>query len=144
MPYTTEADLVAECGGLTELNELIPRTAPTGTVDVRGYWIAKAIEQGDDKVNSYLAPRYATPLQNPRPHIRQLAAAEAIYWLWTKKGNVPESVIGAAELRLLELQGLRDGKSWPNDEPLPETNGEQSMVVINRRPWSHRRLGRIL
>jgi hypothetical protein len=61
-----------------------------------------------------------------------------------KKGNVPEAVIATAELRLLELQGIRDGKSWPNDEPLPETNGDRPKVVMSRGPWSHRRLGRIL
>jgi phage gp36-like protein len=142
MPYATEADLVDEAGGLAELNELIPTTGPTGVVDVRQHYIDRALARGDAEVNSYLAPRYATPLQNPELQIVRLAAEEAVWWLWSIKGNVPAELVTKQEVRLEKLKRIRDGEIWPGDPPLAATNGQKSNVVTRDTPWSLRSLRR--
>ncbi len=137
---------MTEAGGLAELEQLLPDTAP-GLVDagdIRDYWIAEAIRRGDDRVDSYLRPRYKTPLASPAPHLVRLAAEEAVYWLWTVAGNVPAERVTQAEIRLAELQRLRDGKMWPGD-PAPEaTSGRKSVVVESTNPWRSTNLRRIL
>lgn len=144
MPYATEADLVAEAGGLAELNELIPTTGPEGVADVRQYFIDRALAMGDSEINGYLAPRYATPLQSPALQIVRLAAEEAIWWLWSVKGNVPVELVTKQEVRLEKLKRIRDGEIWPGDPPLGASNGQQSAIVVRTGPWSVRSLRRFV
>jgi phage gp36-like protein len=144
MPYATVADLVAEAGGLAELHELIPTTGPEGVVDVRQYFIDRALAMGDSEVNSYLAPRYATPLQNPELQVVRLAAEEAVWWLWSIKGNVPAELVTKQEVRLEKLKRIRDGEIWPGDPPLAASSGQQSAIVERDRPWSMRSLRRFV
>jgi phage gp36-like protein len=147
MAYATEADLVTEAGGLAELEELLPDTAP-GLADpsaIREYWLAEAIKRGDDRVDAYLRPRYKTPIASPAPHLVRLAAEEAVYWLWDRgKKPMPAEVVTQAEVRLSELQRLRDGKMWPGD-PAPEpTSGRRASVVESTNPWRSTNLRRVL
>lgn len=152
MAYATKAVLVTEAGGLAELEELLPATAidENGAPildpeDIKDYWIAEAIRRGDDRVDSYLRPRYSTPLASPAPHIVRLAAEEALYWLWQLgKKPMPAEVVTQAEVRLAELQRIRDGKMWPGD-PLPQpTSGRRFRVVESTRPWRSGNLGRLV
>jgi phage gp36-like protein len=146
MAYTVEADLVAEAGGVDELNELIPTTAPglSDPEEIRDYWIAEAIRRGDDQLDAYIRARYKTPLAEPSPHVVRLAAEAAVYWLWTVKGNVPPERVTQAEIRMEEFRRIREGEIWPG-EPLPDqTSGRQSTVVASTSAWRMRNLGRIL
>ena len=152
MAYVTKAVLVTEAGGLAELEELLPATAVdadgaaiTDPDDIREHWIAEAIRRGDDRVDAYIRPRYRTPLSNPAPHIVRMAAEEALYWLWGL-GNkpMPGEVVTKAEVRLAELQRVRDGKVWPGD-PAPEpTSGRRFRVVQSTLPWRPSNLGRLI
>jgi phage gp36-like protein len=147
MAYATEADLVTEAGGLAELDELLPATAPglSDPGEIRDYWIAEAIRRGDDRVDAYLRPRYKTPIASPSPHLLRLAAEEGLYWLWgLGQKPMPAEVVTKAEVRLSELQRLRDGKMWPGD-PAPEpTSGRRSIVVESTNPWRSTNLRRVL
>jgi phage gp36-like protein len=152
MAYATKAILVTEAGGLAELEELLPDTA----VDAEGvaildpeaindHWIAEAIRRGDDRIDAYLRPRYRTPLASPSPHVVHLAAEEALYWLWGRgKKPMPAEVVTQAEVRLAELQRLREGKMWPGDPAPAPTSGRRSTVVASTLPWRAGNLGRIL
>lgn len=144
MPYATLADLVNEAGGLAELNELIPTTGPEGVGDVRQHFIDRALAMGDAEINGYLAPRYATPLQTPALQIVRLAAEEALWWLWSIKGNVPAELVTKQELRLEKLKRIRDGEIWPGDPPAAATTGQQSAIIVRDRPWSMRSTRRLL
>jgi phage gp36-like protein len=145
--YATEADLVTEAGGVAELNELLPTTALelSDPGEIRDYWIAEAIKRGDDRVDAYLRPRYKTPIATPAPHLVRLAAEEAVYWLWSRgQKPMPPEVVTQAEVRLAELQRLRDGKMWPGD-PAPEpTSGRRATVVESTNPWRSTNLRRVL
>lgn len=144
MTYATVADLVAEAGGLAELNEIIPTTGPEGVPDVRQYWIDRALAIGDSEVNGYLAPRYATPLQAPALQVVRMAAEEALWWLWSIKGNVPAELVTKQEVRLEKLKRMRDGEIWPGDPPAATSTGQQSAIIVRDRPWSLRSTRRVL
>jgi phage gp36-like protein len=139
VPYATEADLVGAAGGLDRLSELTNRPAPAGELDPRAYWIAWALEAGDAAINAYLPPRYATPLANPSPYIRRLAADEAVYCLASKVNMATEDEVRRAEERYQAYRDLRDGKIWPGDPAPTPTRGRRSVLVHSRGRGAHRK-----
>ena len=147
MAYASEADLVDAAGGLARLEEVIPpdnADATTGAAN-RQYWIDGAIVKGDAVIDSYLPPRYKTPLATPSEHVIRLAAEEALFWLRGAGSNQhTENDLAGKELRLIELKMLQSGKLWPGD-PLPEqTSGGRSVIVKATNKWSLERQGKIL
>jgi len=85
MTYATKQDLIDRFGEreLVELTDLT-NTPPTTIDDVK---VDRALSDTDAKINSYLAARYATPL-NPAPaSVVDLACAIARYKLWSDKAS---------------------------------------------------------
>lgn len=143
MPYATEADLAEQAGGVARLDESIPPDNPAADPDNRGYWIARALTRGDDEINAYLPPRYATPLTAPSPYIVRLAAEAALYWLRSIGQNrLTEDDVARKEFRLQELRRIREGKLWPGDSPPAATSGRRSTTVASSSKWSLSRLRR--
>lgn len=128
MAYASRDDLLAAAGGPEKLAELIERDPGAD------YWLAKAQEWGDGLVDTYLPPRFRTPLSLVGPTIRRLSAAEGIYGLLQVTGMLTDEDKDAAAERKQTLKDMRDGKLWPSD-PLPErTRGRQSAFVESSRP----------
>ena len=134
MAYASKDDLVAAAAGPTRFAQLVDREpGEDWTGEPCDYWIAKAQEWGDALIDTYLPPRFRTPLSNVSAAIRRIAAAEGIYGLLQVTGMLTEDDKEAANERKEQLKGMRDGKLWPSD-PLPEpTRGRQSAFVESAR-----------
>lgn len=79
MTYTSQADLV-ERYGTTMLLDLTDRAdPPAGEIDADV--VTRALEDTDATIDGFLSVRYALPLAETPPQIRDLAQALAIYKL---------------------------------------------------------------
>lgn len=141
MAYASKDDILAAAGGPERLAQLVDREPGEDWAgEPRDYWIGKAQEWGDSLVDTYLPPRFRTPLSNVSAAIRRIAAAEGIYGLLQATGMVTEDDRDAANERKDQLKDMRDGKLWPSD-PLPEpTRGRQSAFVESQRPVTREKL----
>ena len=134
MAYASKDDLLAAAGGPARFAQLVDREPGEEWAGApRDYWIGKAQEWGDALIDTYLPPRFRTPLSNVSATIRRIAAAEGVYGLLQVTGMLSEDDKDAATDRKEQLKGMRDGKLWPSD-PLPEpTRGRQSAYVESAR-----------
>lgn len=107
MTYATQADMTAAFGE-AELIQLTDRAIPpAGTVDVAV--LGRALDAADAEMDSYLAARYALPLADIPPVLRDCAADIARYRLHDR--GAPKIVEDNYTARIRWLRDVSAGRA---------------------------------
>ncbi len=124
MSYASQQDLV-ERAGEAEINEVADRDgngAPDPDV------IEAALFTADERINSYLAVRYRTPLALPAPVVIGWAVSIARYFL--HRDGAPDHVVRDYRDAIAELKEAAGGRlAVPDAEglsPTPSSSGSTS------------------
>ena len=130
MPYASLTELQHAAGGQDRLIQLADWNGD-GSVDSDA--VDNALLQADAFIDQYLSLRYATPIQNPSPVLRGIAAEQAIYWLKQERGGVSPEENLQLENRQRQLELMRDGRLRPED-PNPSKSSAVVAAFIERDP----------
>jgi phage gp36-like protein len=141
MPYSDQTDLEVAAGGLANLRTLTDQ-ANIGELDL--VVLARFQVKADGTINGYLRRRYATPIADPEPEIKNCAAELTVNYLRAAKQMVTEHEVKAHELRLGWLSDIRDGKIRIAEPAPPKSSAVRAVFVENSSPVSRKTLGRLL
>jgi phage gp36-like protein len=130
VPYASIDELTHAAGGTERLIQLADWDG-SGTVD--GAVLDQALAQADAFLDQYLSLRYATPILNPSPVLRGMAAEQAVYWLRQARGMVGDEENRQLENRQRQLELMRDGRLRP-DEPPPVRSTAVVAAFVERDP----------
>lgn len=130
MPYASLTELQHAAGGLERLIQITDHDGD-GIMDTAV--VDNALAQADAFLDQYLSLRYATPIANPSPVLRGLAAEHAIYWLRQSRGALSSEENLQLENRQRQLELMRDGKLRP-DDPTPTKSSAVRAAFVERDP----------
>jgi phage gp36-like protein len=100
-----------------------------------------AIRKGEAEIEMYLGPRYLLPLAPNPPAtdlpdaIVEIATELTVYWLYTRRGKVSESVTKRYDAAIAKLEKIRKGELLLDLAPVSPTSavaGSGPVVVISR------------
>lgn len=137
MAYTTTPDLEAAAGGADRLVQLADWDGD-GVADASV--LASAQSTADSIIDSYAAIRYAVPIESPSAAIVQHAAAEAIYWIRSRRGMLTEDDVRQKELRDKWLDQLSRGRVRPSDPTPPDSTAVKAARRVSTRDVSRENL----
>src|SRR5687767_246327 len=126
MPYASENDIRLAAGGAARFTELTDWNGD-GVADPDV--IARAQAVADAFINPYLRNRYTVPIAAPTEELKQLAAAEAVFWLRTSRNQASPEDMELHKLRIDKLEEYRSGINRPdNSEAVKSDRGRSSIV----------------
>ena len=131
MSYSTIADLILE---ITETT-LIELTDDAGSGSVDAATAERAIADADEIINSRLSIRYTLPFLDTPGLIRKISVDLAVFGLYSRKGEPPETRTVQYEeaLRLLDKIGSGEVKL----DAMEKTDGAREVQ------WTTKKSGRI-
>lgn len=120
MPYCVKADLVRRFGA-AELAQLTDETAAQSPDDTE---INEACEEASSLIDSYLATRYAVPVDPVPTMVRKWACDIARKYVWKSRADAEHPVTLAFNAALAQLKDVAKGIA-----ALPDSTGEVATVT---------------
>lgn len=127
--YATQSDLEPAAGGAAKLVQLSDHDGD-GAVD--SAVIAKAINDSSRWIDSYLARRYAVPLEEPSDIITRITAEEAVYILKDQRDAVDDRAQARHDQNIEWLDGVSTGRINPGVDPGPPKSAAVAAVAASR------------
>lgn len=120
MAYITQDDLQNQISErrLIELTD----DAKAGNID--GEKVSQAIDDAQSEVDGYLASRYSIPVATPPALLKNLTSTIAVYKLYLRRGQVPESIRRAYDDARATLKDIAKGLAdLPIETPAVASGG---------------------